>query len=531
MTERSNEQQRSQRARPSVETETQRRFARSQKTDMLPFLTTAGLLQHGDAAARQRSAFSLQRSHGNAFVQRLVAGPVSSADTDAAGFGDRLARQIGDGGSLDPGVRDHFERLWGVDLSGVRVHQGAEAASLATAVDARAFTTGQDVFFREGAYDPGSLEGFAVLAHELAHTLQQRDAAVMPGGDAPVEVSEPSDSLEQEADAAAHAAVSGERAGAPAGVVESVASGGTSVQRAPWDLLPAFAKDIIWGGSGGIEGAATLPQGTAGFEEFFGAPTVPTPATTAAAAESAIAGEAVAAGASEMGAAAEAIPETLRAGAHGFGNVPLKGGPPGPPPPVEVVEAGAKGGSGAGGMLSGALSVIGGALMLNEGVSGAMESESVWDTVLPGLQIGAGGASVLGGIGTIAGGTAGGAGVAGSLASLGPAGAVMGAGLGGFAGGKYLAEDTVVGDEQQKAIGTLDELLTGKGERSWALTESEKMEESWDKGEYLSAIGSGAKLGGVGLVSGLAGIGGGIAEGAGAVGGGVADAWDWATDW
>ena len=61
----------------------------------------------------------------------------------------------------------------GADFSDVRIHQGAEAAELSTSVQAKAFTYGNDIYFNEGMYNPDALSGRELLAHELAHVVQQ----------------------------------------------------------------------------------------------------------------------------------------------------------------------------------------------------------------------------------------------------------------------------------------------------------------------------------------------------------------------
>ena len=66
---------------------------------------------------------------------------------------------------LDPRFEHQFSQ--------VRVHADAEADQLARDFEARAFTVGQDVFFRAGEYDPASTRGLGLLSHELAHTVQQ----------------------------------------------------------------------------------------------------------------------------------------------------------------------------------------------------------------------------------------------------------------------------------------------------------------------------------------------------------------------
>lgn len=77
-------------------------------------------------------------------------------------------------------LRAWFEPRFGHDLSRVRTHVGASAAQAARGVDARAFTRGQDIVFGAGAYAPHTPGGIALIAHELAHTLQQDSSAPAP---------------------------------------------------------------------------------------------------------------------------------------------------------------------------------------------------------------------------------------------------------------------------------------------------------------------------------------------------------------
>jgi hypothetical protein len=66
----------------------------------------------------------------------------------------------------------------GVDFSQVKVHNDAVSDQLNQSIQARAFTTGQDVFFRGGEYDPGSRGGQELIAHELTHVVQQNEGVV-----------------------------------------------------------------------------------------------------------------------------------------------------------------------------------------------------------------------------------------------------------------------------------------------------------------------------------------------------------------
>ena len=85
------------------------------------------------------------------------------------------------------------------DLSDVRVHTDDTADKLNRSVSARAFATGTDVYFARGEYSPGSATGDKLIAHELAHVVQQRGA----GASGPLTVSQPGDAMEREADAVA----------------------------------------------------------------------------------------------------------------------------------------------------------------------------------------------------------------------------------------------------------------------------------------------------------------------------------------
>jgi hypothetical protein len=80
---------------------------------------------------------------------------------------------------MPPSTRNFFETRFKHDFCQVRVHTDSQAAKVAGALNARAFTIGQDVVFGSGQYTPGTNMGKRLLAHELTHVLQQR------GGHAP----------------------------------------------------------------------------------------------------------------------------------------------------------------------------------------------------------------------------------------------------------------------------------------------------------------------------------------------------------
>ncbi len=116
-----------------------------------------------------------------------------------------LARESGQ--PIDEKTHKYMEKSTDFDFSSVRVHTSPEADALNRQLNAKAFTTGQDIFFRDGAYQPHTIEGQELIAHELTHVVQQASGAV-GGGSGKMTVNPPGDRFEQEADAVAKTVVS-----------------------------------------------------------------------------------------------------------------------------------------------------------------------------------------------------------------------------------------------------------------------------------------------------------------------------------
>jgi hypothetical protein len=124
---------------------------------------------------------------------------------------------------MDRGIQAQMGQAFDADFSGVRVHTDAGAHDLNRSLSARAFTTGNDIYFRQGEYNPGSSSGRELLAHELTHVVQQNPDKVRTKSDDDVQktgcgcgspaigpqmklsVSRPGDMYEQEADSVASA--------------------------------------------------------------------------------------------------------------------------------------------------------------------------------------------------------------------------------------------------------------------------------------------------------------------------------------
>ena len=111
------------------------------------------------------------------------------------------------GRPLDTEARDFFEPRFGHDFSGVRVHTDAKAAESARAVNALAYAVGHNVVFDAGRYSPSTKGGAWLLAHELAHTIQQQAGRDKPL--APFAMDAENSSSERAADSAADAVLAG----------------------------------------------------------------------------------------------------------------------------------------------------------------------------------------------------------------------------------------------------------------------------------------------------------------------------------
>jgi hypothetical protein len=133
--------------------------------------------QKQDIASQPRNSFikALRNRSQDQSVQRkeAIGGGTASADLESSIQGAR-----GGGQALDPNLQQSMGQAMGADFSGVKVHTDSQSDQLNKSIQAKAFTTGQDVFFRQGAYEPSSRGGQELIAHELTHVVQQNGGAV-----------------------------------------------------------------------------------------------------------------------------------------------------------------------------------------------------------------------------------------------------------------------------------------------------------------------------------------------------------------
>ncbi|MGP1680423.1 MAG: eCIS core domain-containing protein, partial [Burkholderiales bacterium] len=103
-------------------------------------------------------------------IQRFTRQSSGQADTAPASVDRALASP---GTPLDPGLQQDMEQRFGRDFSRVRVHSGTAAEQSAREVNANAYTAGHNIVFGAGRFVPGTHDGRRLIAHELAHVVQQ----------------------------------------------------------------------------------------------------------------------------------------------------------------------------------------------------------------------------------------------------------------------------------------------------------------------------------------------------------------------
>ncbi|PYI55167.1 DUF4157 domain-containing protein [Paenibacillus flagellatus] len=138
----------------------------------------------------QRSAIEeeeLQLKRAPEAIQRM-GGPEDEEELQLKRSGEgfdadvSLERQIeqsrGGGAPMDTRIQAKMESAFGTGFGDVNIHTGPQADDMAQSIGASAFTTGSDIFFRQGQYNPDSRQGQELLGHELTHVVQQRGGTV-----------------------------------------------------------------------------------------------------------------------------------------------------------------------------------------------------------------------------------------------------------------------------------------------------------------------------------------------------------------
>jgi hypothetical protein len=166
----------------------------------------------------------------------------------AKGTPEHVLGRLGEGAPLDPGIASKMADAFGTSFGDVRIHADAEGAELAREHNALAFTVGTHIAFAPGRYQPGTVEGDALLAHELTHVLQQRGSAPQAPQRKSAAVGEQhGDAAENDADQAALTAV------------QRIHGGGTKTASAGAKAEAKTSNDLQLQRCEGVAEAPTLP--------------------------------------------------------------------------------------------------------------------------------------------------------------------------------------------------------------------------------------------------------------------------------
>jgi hypothetical protein len=211
-------------------------------------MKTAVTRQHTASADARQASPSAARP---LFIQRTVAGPSAEHSHDPS---ELVAGTLASHAApLDRQTRAFMEPRFGQDFSSVRVHADPSAARAARALNARAFTAGEHIIFGAGQHAPASAAGRRIMAHELAHVVQQRSGIVsgkpQPNG---LWVNDPADRFEHTAESVASAVMAHRPGTTPATrATHSRAGSGPSSPKTIQRFLAGEAGDLE--AHGGIE--------------------------------------------------------------------------------------------------------------------------------------------------------------------------------------------------------------------------------------------------------------------------------------
>ena len=136
-------------------------------------------LMQDSSGLSSEDVLSAQQQVGNQVVQRALDHSLArEANTDEQGnlhphISNEIQQLRGSGNTLPKEIQSEVSGSFGKDFSRVRIHTDDKADRLSRTINARAFTIGSDIFFKNGVYAPSSPKGRDTLLHELTHVVQQ----------------------------------------------------------------------------------------------------------------------------------------------------------------------------------------------------------------------------------------------------------------------------------------------------------------------------------------------------------------------
>ncbi|KQT17903.1 hypothetical protein ASG31_03965 [Chryseobacterium sp. Leaf404] len=137
----------------------------------------SSLLQPADMIVNNVNAVQRKCSHceEEEKLRKKSSGGAAQPNTNLAPahIENQIYSSQGSGQTMDKGTKNFMETRFGVDFSAVRIHTDSRADAMSKNLNARAFTVGNNIYFKNGEYSPSQNSGKFLLAHELTHTLQQ----------------------------------------------------------------------------------------------------------------------------------------------------------------------------------------------------------------------------------------------------------------------------------------------------------------------------------------------------------------------
>jgi len=200
----------------------------------------SGLLQRACACGQHTGGGECEscQQKGQA-LQRAAISPAPANDSVPPIVNDVLH---GSGQPLEATTRAYLEPRFGHDFSSVRVHTDGQAAQSARAVNALAYTVGQNVVFGAGQYQPGTTSGNKLLAHELTHTIQQKSFGSSYVPQRATLISQPADPAETEADQVANQVLQSGKVNrsinAHEATIQKQDAPGAGSSSSPWSFSP-----------------------------------------------------------------------------------------------------------------------------------------------------------------------------------------------------------------------------------------------------------------------------------------------------
>jgi hypothetical protein len=153
---------------------------RLQARGVQPKLTVGGTNDEHEQEADRAAAEIVEKKATPCLACQAEAEPIVRRKSEATASPSATPLPTPDGGQrLDGTTRAEMEDHFARDFGGVRIHTGPEADRSAALIGARAYTLGEDIVFRAGGFRPETSDGKSLLAHELAHVVQQRGAPTL----------------------------------------------------------------------------------------------------------------------------------------------------------------------------------------------------------------------------------------------------------------------------------------------------------------------------------------------------------------